>query len=232
MKVYTTQKGTQVHCKKLGFANVYIIRNDNMAFMIDTGISAKSQLLEDNISKENLNIEYIILTHAHYDHCGNAAMMKKLSGAKIIAHENSVPILRQGYSDAPRGTNIFSKLLVSFYDKIFNKLPKWHPTDPDITFRKEYDIQEAEINLKVIHTPGHSNDSISIIVDNEVSFVGDTMFGIHNNTAMPPFANDIDLLFRSWEKLLETNISIFFPGHGKPIRKDILEKTYSKKIKR
>jgi glyoxylase-like metal-dependent hydrolase (beta-lactamase superfamily II) len=47
------------------------------------------------------------------------------------------------------------------------------------------------------------------------AFVGDTMFNILPNTVFPPFANDPETLKRSWYKILESEASIFFPGHGK-----------------
>ena len=150
-------------------------------------------------------------------------MIKRQSGAELIAHENSVPILKKGYSDVPAGTNLFSRILTSFYDKIVTKYPKWESVYPDTTFKREYYLQENGLDARLIHTPGHTNDSISVILDDEVSFVGDTMFGIFRNTAMPPFANDVNLLFRSWERLLATNTIMFFPGHGNPIKRDILE---------
>lgn len=80
-----------------------------------------------------------------------------------------------------------------------------------------------------MHTPGHSIGSMSIIVDNEVAIVGDSMFGVFKWSVFPPFAEDCKQMIQSWGKLLETNCSIFIPSHGTENNRLLVQKDYKKR---
>ena len=67
----------------------------------------------------------------------------------------------------------------------------------------------------IMHTPGHTSGSVSVIIDDEIALVGDTMFGIFRSSVFPPFADNIPELIRSWKSLLETECSLFLPSHGR-----------------
>jgi hydroxyacylglutathione hydrolase len=141
-------------------------------------------------------INYIVNTHCHVDHVmGNAAMAKE-TGAKIIIHEEDARLL----------VRIPSYLLDMFSAA---------PSPPADVLVKEGDvIQVGKVELKVIHTPGHSPGGMSLYTDGMV-FTGDSLFvGSVGRTDFPG---------SSWEEL-ETSIrnklyvlpgeTIVFPGHN------------------
>jgi len=82
----------------------------------------------------------------------------------------------------------------------------------------------------LLHTPGHTPGSISVIIDNEIAIVGDTMFGVFWWSVYPPFASNPDKLIDSWEKLLETRCRIFLPSHGSANKRSLVEKDFGRKI--
>ena len=82
-----------------------------------------------------------------------------------------------------------------------------------------------------MHTPGHTEGSISLIIDNEIALVGDTMFGAFPGTIFPPFANDESLMVNSWEKLLKTKCKVFIPSHGSANDRGLVEKDFKKRSK-
>lgn len=107
--------------------------------------------------KNNLKIKYIVNTHGHVDHTAGNSDMKKLTGAKIIIHED----------DADRLINTSPVMLAMFGAK---------PSPPaDITVKEGDNIKVGDISLKVIHTPGHSEGSMSLYM-NGIVFTGDTLF--------------------------------------------------------
>jgi glyoxylase-like metal-dependent hydrolase (beta-lactamase superfamily II) len=53
--------------------------------------------------------------------------------------------------------------------------------------------------------------------------VGDDIFGIFRNTVLPPFADDVPALIKSWQVLLDTGCNYFYPGHGKVIERRKVE---------
>jgi glyoxylase-like metal-dependent hydrolase (beta-lactamase superfamily II) len=128
----------------------------------------------------------------------------------------------------PHGTNIATRVGVGLVMRIKSKLIKFlrfEAVDPDILANNDHSISS---NCYLIRTPGHSNGSMSLIVDDEVALVGDAMFGVFWWSVFPPFADDVPTMIRSWGKLLNTGSKLFLPGHGTENSRELLEKQYNK----
>ena len=107
--------------------------------------------------KNGLKIKYIVNTHGHVDHISGNSDMKKRTGAQIVIHED----------DAYRLTSTPAALLSMFHAK---------PSPPaDITVKDGDHIKVGSLSLAVMHTPGHSEGSMSLYMDGIV-FTGDTLF--------------------------------------------------------
>ena len=149
--------------KDLGQAVVF-----DPAFDVD-GLCSK-------IVENKLSLQYIVNTHAHFDHIeGNVAMQEKM-GARIIMHQSS-------------------------------KAKK------DIGVKDGDTLRIGKINLRFIHTPGHSPESMCIVVDDFALITGDTLFmGECGRVDLP--GGDAGELYDSFEKLrgLDPNL-IVYPGH-------------------
>jgi hydroxyacylglutathione hydrolase len=72
---------------------------------------------------------------------------------------------------------------------------------------------------------------MSLVIENKVIFVGDTLFNVIPGTVFPPFANNVPDLLKSWEKLIATGCRTFYPGHGKSVTFQKLKESYEKKKK-
>jgi glyoxylase-like metal-dependent hydrolase (beta-lactamase superfamily II) len=105
---------------------------------------------------------------------------------------------------------------------------RYPPTCPDISFDDYLDLSTIGLRAYLLHTPGHSIGSSSLIIDDEIALVGDTLYGGFPNSALPPFADDPALLMQSWEKLLDAGCKLYLPSHGKAILRVVLERDYLK----
>jgi len=214
---------------RTGVGNAYLAIADKNFFLIDSGTSGHEKKIVKAITSKGLELnklQFIFLTHTHYDHAGCAAFLKNLTGSKIIVQTSEAEKLANGYAGVPNGTNPFFKI-ISFFGKRINKpFHVFEQVEPDITFNDKFDLAEFGIQGQIIHTPGHTSGSSSLIIEN-VAFVGDTVFNIRS-FIYPPFANNEDELLKSWGKLLDQDVKIYYPAHGKPVSKDKLLREYKK----
>jgi glyoxylase-like metal-dependent hydrolase (beta-lactamase superfamily II) len=129
--------------------------NDNGdAIVIDSGENYnKVKKTEKDL---NVKIKAVLLTHAHFDHAGNAKKLQD-DGAKIYI--SSI--------DAPKLKNELN--LSSHFGRNFEFL------DADFTFIDGDELDILGIKIKVLLTPGHTDGSATFIVDNML-FTGDTLF--------------------------------------------------------
>lgn len=226
MKKWKTTNGCTVYQITGGRSNSYLVRDNDISILVDTGLeNSRKELIEkldDLLAKERLS--YLTLTHAHYDHVGNAASIKEKYGPKIIIQKSEAEYLKQGTSQVPNGTNFITCLLVAIAGKI-NKFSEYEKAKPDFLVEDGYFLSP---NCYLIHTPGHTDGSMSLILDKEIALVGDSMFGVFNWSVFPPFAADVPTMIRSWGELLETGCNTFLPGHGTKNSRKLLKKQYNK----
>jgi glyoxylase-like metal-dependent hydrolase (beta-lactamase superfamily II) len=216
----------------MGKSNTYLFSSNDLVILIDTGCSKNLNPLEQALNQNELeitDIDYIIVTHSHYDHVGHLAEIKEKSGATILAHRDAVDYLKKGHTPFPDGTMLPFKVISKAGNRFFSSGGRFTPVKPDIIIEGDYDLSTSETSFEIIHTPGHTSGSICMIINNESAIVGDTLFNVIPGTVYPPFANDEKELIKSWEKLLDTGSNIFYPGHGKPFSRDKFRKCFEKR---
>lgn len=230
MKVYNTKSGYKVSCILPGRSNVFLISYNGKNILVDTSPGYQWRKLEKRLKNLNIKkIDLLILTHTHYDHAENASKIKNLFGAKVIVNKLEANYLEKGQTTLPKGTVAVTRFLVKRIAPLLSVKLNYEPCQPDILVDNKLDLHEFGFNAFILHTPGHSPGSQSVIVDDEIALVGDSMFGVFAGSIFPPFADNEEELIRSWGKLLETNCTIFFPSHGTPNSRELLFKDYKKR---
>jgi metallo-beta-lactamase class B len=79
---------------------VYVIKTSDGLILMDTAVPQVTGMIKDNIAKLGFkvaDIKYILNSHAHFDHTGGFAELKKETGAQLIAGERDKPLLEGGY---------------------------------------------------------------------------------------------------------------------------------------
>jgi len=213
-----------------GRSNSFLLNQKNNYILIDTGRNNSWKELSGKLNKilGEDKLSCLILTHTHFDHVENAASIKEKYGTKLIVHKSEAEFLKQGNAPLPKGTNLAAGFIVDILGKGMQSKYNYEPVVPDIIVEEKYELRSFGFDAYIIHTPGHSIGSISIIIDDELAIVGDTMHGVFPNSAYPPFADNPKIIVESWNKLLETDCELFLPGHGKAVSRKLLEKQYEK----
>jgi len=216
---------------EMGKANAYLIKTRKGYILVDAGIKGKSDKVRDALAKFDADLKdviLIIITHVHYDHVGSLKELKKMTGAPILAHKNAAELLEKGKTDFPKGTMLFSKI-ISRLANLFSE-GKFEPVEAEIIMDESYNLSEFGIEGEVVYTPGHTDGSISVIIEGKHFICGDTFFNFFPNSIYPPFANDQDKLIESWMKIASFNCEKFYPGHGDVFDKSKFIKSLNEKI--
>jgi hydroxyacylglutathione hydrolase len=230
MKTWNTRNGYIIKHILSGRSNVFLLTGGTKTILIDTSSKLMKNILEMKLIKEGIrHIDLLILTHSHYDHADNATMIREKFNADVLIHKSEAQTLTTGLNIIPEGTLFLTRLLIKLLKRIAMPLMKLNACKPDILVDENYDLQVYGYNAYIMHTPGHTQGSVCVIVDDEIVLAGDTLFGIFKGSVFPPFASNVFQLMESWRKLLETPCIIFLPSHGSARNREVLTRNYMKR---
>ncbi|NPD88416.1 MAG: MBL fold metallo-hydrolase [Asgard group archaeon] len=172
------------------------------------------------------DIKLIIITHGHQDHVGSLRAIKNRTKAQILIHAHDGLLLNAGISPKVYPT---IWILKKFYNP--DKELKITPVKSDIIITDEYSLEEFGINGKVIHTPGHTKGSITVIVDSKYAFVGDLAMKIPplSFSYEPIIAENLKQVYSSWQKIIDYGVEEIYPSHGKIFNIKLLSKILNKR---
>ncbi len=125
--------------------------------IIDPGGDASAILAQAEAA--GLTIQYVLNTHAHWDHIGANADVLAATGAQLAIHPNELPLLRQS-----GGASLFGV-----------SVPR--SPEPDMLLEAGQTWQLGQIHLEVLFTPGHTPGHVSFYASQAgVVFDGDVLF--------------------------------------------------------
>lgn len=229
MKTLDLTNGYRIHYMLKERSNAFIVEASDQLYVIDSGRNSDIKTVLKSLlnlqSESGKTAHWLILTHTHYDHSGGAAELKKELGLKVVVGKPEVRFLKHGFTPLPEGTNILTDWVSDLGRQMSGKGFEYTPVRANKSLSHEWEVDPA---IRVIMTPGHTKGSVSIVVNDEVAIVGDTLSGLDQSHIMPPYADDINDLLGSWGKLLATPCHSFLPGHGNVIKRVDLELEYNK----
>jgi hydroxyacylglutathione hydrolase len=170
-------------------SNIFIFAKGDDISLVDTGSGMEPNAVGPQLGQLDLEIEAVtrvVITHGHIDHIGGLTEICEHSSPEIFVHRNDVDDLR----------SIGIKT---------------------VTYMEDGDnIRIGRRDLRVIHSPGHTEGSVCLH-DDEIILTGDTAFpgGYFGRTDLP--SGDWRKLIDSLDKLSRLNVRVMLPGHGEPL---------------
>lgn len=176
--------------------NTYLVVDDrtNRAVIVDPG--SEGDRLVDAIESSGATLEAIWITHAHVDHVGAIAAVKRKWDVPIYLH----PLDRRLYEAAGRQAQVYG-------------VPFEEPPAPDHEFADGQHIKVGGAEMTVLHAPGHAPGHV-VIHGNGIALVGDCLFAGSIGRTDLPFSNPPQLA-ASLEKISAlAPETVVYPGHG------------------
>lgn len=179
-----------------GSTNYYVIGSGANRLLVDVGWPGTRGTLLANFKRKGIavaEIRYLLATHYHPDHAGLVQELKNM-GMRLMVVEGqraAIPQLKQwmkpemGYLDIDLrdNTEVTHEASRAFLAKV-------------------------GIAGEIVATPGHSDDSVTLVLDSGDAFTGDLQSESRADEA------DVETVKRSWEKLRAMNVRTIHPGHG------------------
>ena len=187
---------------KYSATNTYLIEGERGKLLFDTGWAGTFPLFCRALGEIKVSlrdIDYILISHYHPDHMGIAQEIAEY-GPVIVTADLQIPFIHAA-------DPVFEKEKNPSYLPIKDEKVLTIPLNESRSFLKRLGI-EGEI----IATPGHSDDSISLCLDDGSFFVGDL------NPFYERELHKDDEIGRSWEKLMKKDPKVIYYGHAKTFR--------------
>jgi glyoxylase-like metal-dependent hydrolase (beta-lactamase superfamily II) len=217
---------------KLGMTHCFLVRGGGDYILVDAGPPNALEKFRRKLAQLRIapsQIKLIIITHKHFDHVGPLSGISRLTGARSIMHQIDKEQVEKGIVIMPGGIGIWGKFLTAFLwtlRPMVNKVMDPIPVDRGLD-DNPLSLDEFQISGKVLHTPGHTAGSVSLILASGEAFVGDlAMSGFPRLSGPGPFVlgEDLETMKESWKLLLEEGARLIFPSHGKPFPAAVFEK--------
>jgi len=181
-------------------AAVYLVRFGDKAALIDSGSGRNHPQLTRNIAEclqSPVQLEYLLLTHCHYDHAGGAHAVRDQYGCRIVAHELDASYLESGDNRVTGAARVGARL---------------EPLTVDIRLQgQESTLVIGSGTMTAIHCPGHSPGSVvyTTNIDDQLILFGQDVQGpIHSE-----FLSNEQQYLDSLARLLDLEADVLLEGH-------------------
>jgi glyoxylase-like metal-dependent hydrolase (beta-lactamase superfamily II) len=178
--------------------NFWVVSAGRNRLLVDLGWPGRAAALFANLDRMGVplsEIRYGMATHYHIDHAG-ASQDLKLRGVPLLVMEeqvSAIPLMKQWTKPADHYTEITT-----------------HDNVVISTADSRAFLKRMGIDGEILHTPGHSDDSVSLVLDIGCAFTGDLT--MESMVAK----EDPVVVAHSWQLLRDRGVTTIYGGHGQP----------------
>jgi hydroxyacylglutathione hydrolase len=206
----------KVHQLHLGLANAYLLESRDAMALVDAGSKGAERAVIDRMKVlGRQDLQLIFITHAHLDHYGSAAALRRLTGARIAVHHADAAYMMHG--ETPLGRARGRGQVVALLFPLIERLLGPEPTPPDLLLEDGDPIKVCGLDASLVHSPGHTPGSSCLVVQGGFAFAGDLISTSGGAHVQRFYAHDWALIPSSLARLGELHPEVVYPGHGRDV---------------
>lgn len=197
---------------KGGTDNCYLVAEGNKAILIDTASKANLDMVTTECDKYDMQL--IVLTHVHFDHAENAAVLSRRYNIPVAVHKNDEELFDSFDKQPLESYGLVGRIVLGLSLKVLRNTKVERP-EKLIYVADGDDLASYGIRARILELPGHTLGSIGVDVEEEHLFVGDEL----DNWINPGIGHlyyDFEAIKKSAEKIRELGDRTVYYGHGKP----------------
>lgn len=207
-----------IHIKRIGYFNLYLIKGKNGDILIDTGFICMKKIIKKWLDQHNVKL--IILTHAHVDHIWNTKYIQDLYNCKVAISKSDIKYI-DNKKIKTKSLNKISKYWAKLMQYGMNRFEA-EPFDITYKLQDKDTINKYGIKLTIHKLPGHTKGSIGIKYKNYL-FAGDAL--VNRIKVTRAYQNQQPKQSkRTVQKIKHLSPDIIFLGHDKYITKEKFQK--------
>ncbi len=207
-----------------GVANAHIVTTEQGILVVDAGMPHTAFRILGKIRALGYtpqDVRLILITHGHIDHAGGARALQRATGAPIALHRLDMPLVATPELKMPPArtatVTAFGRVV-----KAFGWAVPLETFAPDVCVEDGQSLREFGMDARVVHTPGHTDGSVSVLFDDGTMFVGDAILNLIR-VSFPLWWENAAASHESACKIQSLQPRICYSGHGRAFGSDELE---------
>jgi hydroxyacylglutathione hydrolase len=213
--------GMIIHAAPGFMSTAFVVESACGLVLVDAGFIGHGRVLSRlirRIGRTVGDVKLAVVTHAHIDHCGGLPALRAEAPFDVACHALSAEDLSHGGRGYSPGLTFHGKAM-EVAARLWLPSARLGTAPADLMLADGDRLDAYGLPGSVVHTPGHTDGCISLLLDDGSAFVGDLVTGPDRNESRPTpptMAADLGQVRESWQVLLDAGAKTVYPAHGQP----------------